>query len=46
MECVGFAQAFEASAEGKAIFDKVIVNDNLQKAFEEIKATVCAAHGL
>ena len=38
--------AFEASAEGAAIFDKVIVNDDLQKCFEELKATVCAAHGL
>lgn len=37
---------FEASAEGGAIFDQVIVNDDLQEAYREFKAAVCKAHGL
>ena len=38
--------AFEASAEGKEIFDLVIVNDDLDVAYKEFKAAVCKAHGL
>lgn len=38
--------AFEASAEGREIFNHVIVNDDLQVAYSEFKAAVCKAHGL
>ena len=38
--------AFEASAEGREIFDQIIVNDNLEAAYSEFKAAVCKAHGL
>lgn len=38
--------AFEASEQGAEIFDKVIVNDDLQTAYNEFKAAICEAHGL
>jgi guanylate kinase len=38
--------AFEASADGKKIFNRVIVNDNLDVAYTEFKAAICEAHGL
>ena len=38
--------AFEASTDGKAIFNQVIVNDSLDVAYGEFKAAICEAHGL